>query len=180
MVNCPGKVDITKDFAMVLNGNEYRVKLGPAAGKMQENESGFSISKSFTVVFPTKSMNRFETSRFELAFDPQTITTGEVITSTANDENSSLRLYYFPILGLKFNEEKMLVYSSRSDDGSMKIRFDVLEPEIGGKVKGVILEAVLYGFYDSNRETSTKEPDTPQKLEIYNFTFDTTFENSIF
>ncbi|HLP62474.1 MAG TPA: hypothetical protein VK186_26785 [Candidatus Deferrimicrobium sp.] len=180
LVNCPGKVDITRDFAMVLNGNEYKVNLGPAVGKMQENESGFSVSNAYKVVFPTKGMNRFETSGFELSFDPQKITPGDVITSTANDENYSLHLYYFPILGIKFNEEKRLVYSSRSDNGSLKVRFDVLEPEIGGRVKGVILEAVLYSFYDSNREETPQKPEKSQKLEIYNFVFDTTFKNSVF
>lgn len=165
---------------MVLNGREYKVALGPPVGRIQENEAGYSYSNSFTVVFPTKNLNRFKIMGFELAFDPQTITPGQVITSSANDRDYSLHVSYFPIIGHKLNEGKMLVYSSRSNNGNIKVRFDVLEPEIGGKVKGVILEAVLYGFYDSQDTITPNEPDKPQKLEIYNFAFDTTFERSMF
>ncbi|MCU0289169.1 MAG: hypothetical protein MUF15_22590 [Acidobacteria bacterium] len=180
MVNCSGTIDITKDFAMVLNGNEYRISLARPVGRVQEIESGFSVTNNFSIMFPTKSMNRFQIMGFEFFFEPQAITPGEVITSTANDENYALRLIYTPPLGIRVNEEAMLVYSSRSENGSIKARFDILEPELGGRVKGVILEAVLYGFYDSNRDISTKKPATVQKLEIYNFVFDTKFENSIF
>jgi len=183
LIDCSRKVDITKDFAMVLNGNEYKVNLDPPVGQIQEIESGFSISNAYTVVFPTRSLNRLKLQGFELAFDAQTITPGQVITSRANDRDYSLHVSYYPILGHKFNEQKMLIYSSRSANGSIKVRFDVLEPGIGGRVKGVILEAVLYGFYDSDSEISPREPresEKPQKLEIYNFVFDTTFESSMF
>lgn len=172
---------------MVLNGKEYKVNLAPAIGRIQEYESGFSRSNSFTVFFPTKNLNRLKTSGFELTFNPQIVTPNEIITSKANANDTNYEnppsITYIPIFGHKFSEEQMLVYSSRSGNGSIKVRFDVLEPEIGGKVKGVILEAVLYGFYDSNRVPIPQEPNKPnkpQKLEIYNFTFDTTFEDRMF
>ncbi|MCX6581133.1 MAG: hypothetical protein NT166_13220 [Candidatus Aminicenantes bacterium] len=50
LLNCSGKVDTTGDFAMVLNGGEYKVALGPPEGRIRENAAGFSYSNSFTVV----------------------------------------------------------------------------------------------------------------------------------
>ena len=178
--NCPGTVETGKDFAMRLNGREYKVTLETAKGKIQEIESGFSNSYRYTVIFPIKAFSRFGMNGFELAFGPNAINVGEIIESSAGDSNYSFRVTYYPLVGHKVNEGIMLEYSSREKTGSLKVRFDMLEPQINGRVKGKILEAVLYGYYQGADSMETLEPKSPKKLEIYNFVFDTTFERAMF
>lgn len=145
---------------------------------MQEKDAGYSYSYHYTIMFPiaSETLNPFKAMGFELAFEPKTVTIGQVIKSLANDQNSFFRVSYFPVVGHRVNEGILLEYSSRYKTGSLKVRFDVLEPEIGGRVKGTILEATLYGYYQKDEDMTILEPKRPKKLEIYNFKFDTTFE----
>lgn len=178
--NCSGTVDTTRDFAMVLNGREYKVALVPAKGFIREMDSGFTNSFAYTIMFPAKKFNRFDARGFELTFDPDVITVGEVIESTAGDSNYSFGVTYYPLVGHKMNEGILLEYSSRVETGDVKVRFDILEPTLGGRVKGTILKATLFGYFQEHDSMERSKPDDPKKLEIYNFVFDTTFERSMF
>ncbi len=175
--HCARSVDTGEDFAMALNGRPYKVKLAPPVARMQENDVGYSSSFDYTIMFPIagETLNPLKVRGFELAFDPKTVTGGEVMEALAGDQNSPFRLSYLPLVGHRFNEGILLEYSSRYKTGSLKVRFDILEPEINGRVKGTILEATLYGFYQRAEDMTTLEPKRPKKLEIYNFKFDTTF-----
>jgi hypothetical protein len=177
---CSTSVDTNSDFAMVLNGRGYKVKLNPAIARVRVSDVGYSESYHFSVMFPAKSMNRFKVRGFELTFEPRTVEMGKTMISRAGDKNYSLAVSYYPLVGHKVNEGIMLEYSSRYKTGDIKVRFDILEPRLGGRVKGTILSAVLFGYYQSQDAMEPMDPEDPKKLEIYNFPFDATFESSMF
>ena len=177
---CGGGVDTTRDFAMMENGREYRVLLDKPVGSIREQDVGFSTSNDYKIIFPLKKFNPMKARGFELTVDPEDVEIGEVMMSRAGDDNHKLRMNYYPSMGHKLSEGILLAYSSGMESGSLNVRFDVLEPRIGGRVKGTILNAVLYGYYEPVDTAEITKPDPPKKLEIYNFPFDTVFERSIF
>jgi hypothetical protein len=177
---CGGNVDTTKDFAMLENGREYRVLLDRPVAGILEQESGYSTSYRFTVTFPLQKYNPMKARGFELTFDPAKVEIGKVIESRAGDSIDKPRIHYYPAMGHKLNEGILLAYSSGMETGSLRVRFDILEPSIGGRVKGTVLNAVLYGYYEAADTAEITKPDPPKKLEIYNFPFDAVFERSLF
>ncbi len=177
---CGGGVDTSADFAMIHNGNPYNIALTDTAGYIREMDVGYSETYQFTVMFPAKALNRMGAKGFELRFEPNEITLGQVIRINALKKNHHFQLEFFPLVGHNLNEGLMLAYSSAYLDGSLEVRFDVLEPKRGGRVKGEIIHAVLNGFFESQDSMDTIKPKTPQKLEIFNFPFDTQFKQSRF
>lgn len=176
----PSRVDKTEAFAMAMNGHPFKIKLGTPKGLIQEVEAGYSDSHLFSVSFPASALNRFGERGFRLHFDVTKLVMGRVIETKGTDPNYWLRVSFFPILGHRVNEGLMLEYSSRYKEGYMKVRFDIVEPEFGGRIKGVILEAVLYAYYLREDSREPIETNSPRKLEIFNFLFDTTFERQMF
>ncbi|MCK4766321.1 MAG: hypothetical protein KAW12_29265 [Candidatus Aminicenantes bacterium] len=177
---CAGKVDTTKDFAMTLNGQKYVVKLDAPAARIQELEAGYSNEQSLSVTFPIKTANPMKVMGFRLAFKERQIVVDEEIESHAGDDRHFLHMQYFPLLGHKVNEGTILTYSSRRKTGSLRVRFDELEAQAGGRVKGIILYAALYAYYQKQDSPDPIEPKEEKKLEIYNFPFEATFVESTF
>lgn len=175
---CDNSVDKIQDFAMQMNGVKYEVELGVTYGKMIEPEAGYSYNYRFSIIFPLRNLNRMKTGGFELFLNPKEIDSGIDREIQAGDDNYKLRLEYHPTWGHKINQGKMLVYSSRYQDGYLKVRFDILEPKNKGRVQGMILEAVLYGYYEQYDTAEQEEPRDELKLEIYNLKFDTVFKRS--
>ncbi len=179
--SCSQEVDMGAEFAMAVNGMPLKVKLGDTIAKIREIESGFGAQAEFKVLFPLKSFNPIKVRGFELQFEPGKITLGEEIIASAGDEDYSLRMNYFPTLGHRLNEGKMLTFSSRHRQGFVKVRFDRLDPRIDGRLSGEIVEAVLYAYYEANDPMEEfSEPSSPKKLHIAHFPFDTAFIYSPF
>jgi len=177
--NC-GAVDTSKDFAMTLNGREYNVKMGAALAFISEMDVGFSADYIFYIMFPLKVFNPLKARGFKFAFSPNKTVVGEKIESSAGDEQYYLRMFYYPAVGHKMNQGLMLTYSSGYKQGRVRARFDILEPHIGGRVKGVVFYAALYGYYEDSAGPDIVEPGKENILELYNFTFDTVFSRSMF
>ncbi|MCI0470593.1 MAG: hypothetical protein L0Y73_02940 [Candidatus Aminicenantes bacterium] len=175
IIGCTTKVDTTKDFTMTLNGSKYNVGLGMHLALISEIESGFGVTNSFYILFPIRSLNPLKLQGFKLTFSPSAVETGRALETHAGDKNYDLVMTYDPALGHRFNEGLMLTYSSRAKQGMLRVVFDVLEPGLHGRVKGKILYAALYGFYESQDKMEPAPLDKEKKLEIYNFPFDARF-----
>ena len=180
LVGCGGGVDKTQDFAMLHNDVKYSVALEATTAFIRVDDMGMSESYSFSVMFPCKSFNRMQARGFQLSFDPDDVTLGQPMTSGSVAHDYKFRLEYFPNMGHKMNEGILLAYSSGYESGSLTVVFDILEPKLGGRVKGKIIQAVLNGYYESQDSPEAIKPDSPKKLEIFNFPFDTVFKRHPF
>lgn len=174
--NCSAPVDRTADFAMIHNGNPYRVRLAPPIGKVIETEVGYTSTFWFYILFPTAAVNPNQARGFQLQIDPDDLITGGVISDSSLPETSKFRIRYHPNTGHRLNEGILLAYSTGMTGGSFKIRFDIFEPAAGGRVKGEILEAALVGFYERQDDMAIIPPKKPKILEIFHFKFDTRFQ----
>lgn len=179
-INCGGGVDKTKDFAMLMDDRAFDVELGNPDATIRESDVGYTDSQYFKITFPHQHINPMKNLGFELQFDPGEVEIGEVMYFSAGDKNYKFRMEYYPALGHKMNQGIMLAYSSGMEEGLLEVRFDKLEPQIGGTVKGVILHAVMYGYYESNDTAEIEKADPPKKLEIFNFPFNAKFRLSPF
>jgi ribonuclease HI len=178
--SCSRPVDTSKHFAMLHNGREYKVLLDKPIASLRERESGLTGMSTFYIIFPIKKLNPMKNQGFELSFDAASIKIGQEMVSKAGDKKFNLRLRYYPLMGHNFNEGQMLTYSSGYGEGNLKVRFDILETRMGGRVKGIILHSTLFGFYESHENLTTFKPKHPKKLEIFNFPFDTVFGSSLY
>ena len=68
-----------------------------------------------------------------------------------------------------------LLYKNKLIIKEGKIRFDEFDPAIGGVAKGELIEATLYGFYNSPRDNQGPQPVRWKKVELYNFPFEVSF-----
>jgi hypothetical protein len=93
--------------------------------------------------------------------------------STANRTRADVQLAYYPTWGQKTNEGIPLAFHPRRE-GWGRIRSDELDPRLGGRVRGVLLEAVLYGQYE-DMDGLPIESDEPLALHHWNFPFDAVF-----
>lgn len=134
----------------------------------------------FSVIFPLKHMNQMQNKGFELVINPLQATLGDVMHFHTNDNHHGWEFTYQPNFGHHPSEQMKLIYSSHMGTGFIKVRFDQLEAKINGRIKGIILEAVLFGYYEKETNTSIIKPKIPQKLELFNFPFDTTFRSAIY
>ncbi|MCP4147571.1 MAG: hypothetical protein GY757_07455 [bacterium] len=100
----------------------------------------------------------FSASELRFVFSPDKIPVGELNNSKYDGEDYgvSLRL----ITGT-------MTYIAGESYGDIDFRFDQLDPQDGGRIKGKILEAVLYP-----QGTTTPIPD--QQIKLYNIPFDAT------
>ena len=177
---CDASVDNIQDFAMQINSKKYQVSLNPPAAKMVEVEGGFSYEYRYSILFPIKNFNRMQARGFEFVFKPKKITAGNIFETFAGDDHYDVSIEYHPTIGHRHTQRQVLIYSSREKDGYLKVRFDEIDPRIGGKVKGLILEAVLYGFYEDIDTIKRIELKKEKKLEIYNFKFNAVFRRHSF
>jgi hypothetical protein len=169
---CAEKVDPSRPFEMAMNGARYEPRLLQPIGYVQEIEAGFSTECRCSVLFPSRVPSAIPRPGLEIAFDPRKIAPGEEVAFGSGDEESGVTVDYSPIGGHKLNQGIMLGFSSGHSGGRGRIRFDDLEPEIGGHVRGTLLHATLYGSYENAESGETTEPKTPRKLELWNFPFD--------
>ena len=178
---CSSGPDPDKQFGMYLNGKQRKVKLGEPVGYIQELDAGYSYSYRYSIVFPRKFYVRDPMPRpgIIIEFDPADIESGQEIPFGTGGEHI-IRVEYHPVGGHKMNQAILLTYSSRHSAGGGKIRFDVLEPQLGGRVKGTIIQSTLYGYYEDMETMEITEPPKSRKLELYNWSFDVTLERSIF
>jgi hypothetical protein len=181
LMSCSGGPDPTREFGIYLNGRERNSGLGDPVGLIQEFEAGYSYSNLCSVVFPLKilSMSGVPRPGILIEFDPAATEPGREITFGNGAENS-IRMEYHPVSGHKINQAVMLAYSSGHGEGGGKIRFEMLETGPGGRVKGTVVQAVLYGYYENMETMELTEPSKPMKLELFNWSFDVTLERSVF
>jgi hypothetical protein len=179
-VGCADKPDPSRPFEMAMNGSRYEPRLHPAIGYVQEIEAGFSTECRCRVLFPLPIPGAIPRPGLEVGFDPSRIAIGEEIAFGAGDNESGVTLEYTPLRGHKMSQGILLSYSSHHAGARGRIRFDVVEPEIGGRVRGAVLHATLYGSYENAHTAEVTETKTPRKLELWNFPFDVQFERSLF
>lgn len=165
---------------MAMNGSRYESRLRQPIGYLQEIEAGFSAECRCSVLFPVRIPGAVPRPGLEIAFDPRKITPGEEVAFGSGDDESGVSVDYCPLNGHKMSQGIMLGYSSGHAGGRGRIRFDALEPEIGGRIRGTLLHATLYGSYESAESARVTEPKTPRKLELWNFPFDVQLAQSPF
>ena len=178
---CSSVPDPDKEFGMYLNGKQLKVKLGEPVGYIQELESGYSYRYRYSVIYPLQmsALRTMPRPGIVIEFDPDEIESGQEIPFGTGGRKT-VWLEYHPVVGHKLSEAVMLAYSSRHSAGGGKIRFDVLEPRLGGRVKGSVIQSTLYGYYEAMETMEITEPSKLRKLELFNWSFDLTLESSIF
>ena len=166
---------------MYLNGRERKTGLGDPVGLIQEIEAGYSYSNHYSIVFPLKiaALRGMPRPGILIEFDPAALEPGHEI-NFGDGADDNVRMEYHPASGHRVNQGVMLAYSSAHSDGGGTIRFDILETEAGGRVKGTVIQAALYGYYENMETMEATEPSKPMKLELYNWSFDVTLKRSIF
>jgi hypothetical protein len=147
-------------------------------GYFQEVEAGFSTECRCSVLFPLRIPGAVPRPGLEITFDPRKIAPGAEMTFGAEDGESGVGVDYTPLGGHQMSRGIMLGFSSGRAGGHGRVRFDVLEPQPGGHVKGTLLHATLSGYYESAESARTTEPEPARKLELWNFPFDVTLERS--
>ena len=178
---CSGVPDPHKEFGMYLNSKQLKVNLGEPVGYIQELEGGYSYRYRYSIVYPLNMSVLRSVPRpgILIEFDPAEVELGKEIAFGTGRE-TTIRLEYHPIVGHQHSKAVMLAYSSGHSAGGGKIRFDVLEPRLGGRVKGSVIQSTLYGYYEAMETMEITEPSKLRKLELFNWSFDLTLESSIF
>jgi hypothetical protein len=175
---CQSRPDPTQPFAAALNGEKYNTRFGPAEGRAVSFESGFNELYAFGLFFPVEGLLATDSQGLSIQFDPLLVTPGSEI-AFGPATTSGVSVTFFPASGHRVAEGALLTFAASGADAGGTIRFDTLEPAIGGRVQGELLQATLYGFYE-NMDGGAQEPEEPLKLELWRFPFDTTFAESIF
>lgn len=178
---CSRGPDPEKEFGIYLNGKSRNAGVADPVGRIQELEAGYSYSYRYSVVFPLKisAVRGLPRPGILVEFDPGRIEPGGEISFGSGME-SPVRVEYHPTGGHKMNRAVMLAYSSDHGPGGGKIRFEVLETGLGGRVRGSVIQATLYGYYENMETMEVSEPPKPMKLELFNWPFEVTLERSIF
>lgn len=179
---CSVKPDPAKNFGAYLNGRELQLPLGDPIGCIQELEAGFSLSYTYSIIFPLKLpvVSPLPRPGIILYFNQDNIRLKEETPLLGEGVGEGPWLEYHPLQGHKMNEAVMLVYSSRRAGGGGSVRFDMLEPEPGGRVSGSIIRAVLYGYYENMETSEVTELPEPKKLELFNWSFDGVLKRTTF
>jgi hypothetical protein len=168
---CTPKLDPNRPFAMTMDGADYSSRLADPIAYVQEFEAGFSTSSRCTVLFPLRLRTSVPKPGLEIGIDPQRVRLGEDMTFDAADEDEGVSVEYVPMSGHQFSRGVLLVFSSGRRGGSCTLRLDQMDLSPGGRVKGKLIRATLYGFHDGESAAGT-ELDQPRKLELANFPFD--------
>jgi len=178
---CSTKPDPSKEFGMYFNGEENTSALDNPIGLIQEHEAGFSYSYSYSIIFPLKKAFSGPVPRpgVYIEFTPERINLGEETPFEAGSESAAF-VEYHPVTGHKVQEATLLVYSTRHGDGGGKIRLDVFEPRLGGRIKGTIIQATLNGYYEDMEKMEITELEQPRKLELFNWSFDVILQRGPF
>jgi hypothetical protein len=158
-----------RECTMQLNGEEYPTRLKEPLGYLQEREAGFSTEYRCIVLFPLRGPFAVPKPGLEITLDPRKIGPDEVIDFTADDD--AVQIDYCPFFQYRVQKGEILVYSSQRGRGEGTIRFDSVDPTLGGRVKGKLVRATLYGYYDS-QDGPRRDDTTPRKLELQDFPFD--------
>jgi hypothetical protein len=66
----------------------------------------------------------------------------------------------------------MLSFSSLRPGGSCTIRFERLDSEVGGRIKGKLLHATLFGFREGAESGEASDLEEQRKLELTSVPFD--------
>ncbi|MEA2064513.1 MAG: hypothetical protein U9P14_12490 [Gemmatimonadota bacterium] len=178
---CSGGPDPDREFGFYLNGKERKTGFGKPVAHIQELEAGYSYSNRFTIVWPLKKKYAGPVVRpgIIIEFEPERIEPGKE-TPFGTGPKRAAWMEYHPMRGHRVEEALLLVYSSRHGQGSGTIRFDVLEPRLGGRVKGTVILATLNGYYENAQSMEIIELKKPRKLEFFNWSFDLVLQRSIF
>ncbi len=178
---CGKKVDPQKSFGMYINGREMKAKFKAPEAYLQTLDDGVGYAASrqngliiFPLPPPTGPMPR---GGIEISFDLKKVSSGKTVQISQSSPSSDVDIYYFPMQGgASVDQGKILSYALRpSKGGSAIIRFDVVEAKIGGKLKGVILEATMDAFYET-KDGFNEELSKPRELKLFNWSFETTMK----
>jgi hypothetical protein len=173
---CTGTEDSTQTFHMRLGQDPCLPGVGDAIALIEELEAGFSVAHQCSIVFPQKLLPQQPRPGIEIQFDPAGIEVGSELEFGAGRTGGDVQLAYYPNWGQKYDQGLTLVFCP-SEAGWGRIRLDELDPQLGGRVRGVLLEAVLYGHYE-DMDGLPVELEEPLELHLWNFPFDTTFRES--
>jgi len=173
-MQCSSGVDTSGQFAMALKGHKLNLKLTTPIAKAEEVNQEEDYFQGF-LMFSIEGLNRDWTKGFKMIFEGDQVQTGTVMQTSAASSEGAPVVYFHPALGHKPSEGLTIVYSSNYKEGYLKVRFDEFEPQVGGKIKGEIIEAVLWGYHEKFGSDVPLDAGKNNKVEIYNFPFDTTF-----
>lgn len=167
---CQRGLDPKGPFQMTMNGAPYTPKIQPAVGNLQVLESGFSIAQRVRIFFPLLAPGAGAIPGLEIEFDPEVIPVGEEVEILFAEADGGISITYFPLFGHRHNEGILLLYTPDAES-PLNIRFDELEPRIGGRVSGSLIFTRLHGRYET-MDGESIETEEPKTLEIRNFPFD--------
>jgi hypothetical protein len=173
---CARKADLSQPFAMAMNGGVYESSLREPVAYVDEMEAGFSTSYRCTLLFPLKKSYTMNRPGVQIEFDPTKITPGETLSFEAGSEPYGVTVDYYPVSGHDMSRGVILGFSSARSGGSCTIRFDELDCQLGGRVRGKLIRATLHGYKEDAHSGEVTELKGSRKLELANFSFDATLQ----
>lgn len=175
---CQEKPDPDAPFSMTMNGEPYAPKFNPPLGYLQELEAGFSTAHRVRIHFPIIAPGPGANPGLEIEFDPAVIPIGEEVEIVYGEAEGGISVTYFPLFGHRHNEGILLLYTP-DDDCPLNIRFDEMEPRLGGRVSGSLIFTRLYGHYE-NMDGEWIDTEERKVLEVRNFPFDVQLTRSAY
>ena len=169
--------DADSEFAMSLNGGPYWAKHEPPTGALLEMESGMNLSYRVRITFPLSGLGGMKKPGLEIEFDPAQIRIGKEISFGPQSVTNHIQLSYFPAFGHNYSAGQLLIFDLGSE-GSGSIVFEKIDARYGGQVKGILRQAILYGYYESGDVMNAVTPTSPMKLELRNFPFEVILEEA--
>ena len=175
---CQEKPASNASFSMNMNGEPYAPKFNPPLGYLQELEAGFSTAHRVRIHFPIIAPGAGANPGLEIEFDPAVIPIGEEVEIVYGEADGGIGVTYFPLFGHRHNEGILLLFTP-DDDCPLNIRFDELEPRLGGHVSGSLIFTRLYGHYE-NMDGEWIDTEERKILEVRNFPFDVQLTGSAY
>jgi len=177
LAGCGNSYKNQKPFAIYMNGKPYTFELDETFADIGGTDSVYPQISSYCVYFPAKLFNAGTDRGFILHLDPRYIKSKESLRFSARDSHSSVQMIFSPVIGRTRFKNGLMEMTTTEGKGKIHAYFDILEPREGGRIKGIIYEAVMEGFFvkDFQNPVNSKNQPKPARIEIYNFALDTRF-----
>jgi hypothetical protein len=168
---CTPKPDPNKDFQMFLDGSVFLWESAPGVGYLYGGEGSFVPKPaSVMVILPNLGRNQRPLPGLEIMFDLDSFAKSNQVTFSGGSDglNVDFRPSYRPM-----GRNGLLVgYSSQNLKSIVTLRLDEVNHRNGGKLKGKIIYAMLWGYFYNCETGKLTDPPKPFKLEIWNWPFE--------
>lgn len=164
--------------SVLLNGDPIEYRLAPPRARLEYVGTPSFETALITVVFGSAWPNPSENPGLQITFYAAVNPAGSQQDFSGEGGGNPVRVTFLPDPIDAWRDHANLAYANWGvADLTGRIEFEELEPEPRGRIKGVLREATLKGFYTDPQFTSFQEPREPMELVLRDFEFDTVIES---